>query len=108
MSYTQQATSTAKRAGTGVAGALGLSGAADWAEGNGFDRARAAIDSVRDAASRGLDRAAEAAGDTLRGIFGGLPWEMSPSEIVDAVTPGGAGSASDAAGMIVDLVVVVL
>lgn len=44
----------------------------------------------------GLDRAAQAAGDVLRGIFGGLPWQMSPSEIVDAVTGGGQGA--DAAG----------
>lgn len=33
----------------------------------------------------GLDRAAQAAGDVLGGIFGGLPWEMDPSAIVDAV-----------------------
>lgn len=33
----------------------------------------------------GLDRAAQAAGDVLNGIFGGLPWDLSPSAIVDAV-----------------------
>lgn len=33
----------------------------------------------------GLDRAAQAAGDVLNGIFGGLPWEMDPGAIVDAV-----------------------
>jgi len=36
----------------------------------------------------GLEVAANAAGDVLRGIFGGLPWQMSSSEIVSAVTPG--------------------
>lgn len=63
---------------------------------------RIPIDSPRDAAKGaaggavagavvGLDRAAQVAGDVLRGIFGGLPWEMSASEIVDAVA-GGAGT----------------
>jgi len=39
----------------------------------------------------GLDRASAAAGDVLTGIFGGLPWEMAPEAIVDAV---GGGSAT--------------
>lgn len=77
-------------AGTGAAAGGGL--VADAAEGNGLDIAR------------------QAAGDVLRGIFGGLPWEMSPSEIVDAVTPqfvdnliggGAADAAGQAAGVLV-------
>lgn len=39
-------------------------------------------------ATVGLNKAASAAGDVLTGIFGGLPWEMSPSAIVDAVAGG--------------------
>lgn len=55
--------------GTGVAGVLGIGGIADYAEGNG------------------LDKAEDAAGEFLEPIFGGVPWEMSASEIVDAVVP---------------------
>lgn len=40
----------------------------------------------------GLKKAAGAAGDVLTGIFGALPWEMSPGEIVNAVTGGAAGA----------------
>jgi len=39
-----------------------------------------------DAAAQGLSQAADAAGDVLRGLFGGLPWELSPDAIVDAVS----------------------
>lgn len=53
------------------------------------------------AAVNGLDKAADAAGDALRSIFGGtLPWNMSPGEIVDAVT-GGGQAAPDGAATIV-------
>jgi hypothetical protein len=61
---------------------------------------RGAVIAVVTEATVGLDRAAQAAGDVLTGIFGGLPWEMSPGEIVDAVA-GGGGSASEAPGVIV-------
>lgn len=44
-------------------------------------------------AADGLDMAAQAAGDVLRGIFGGLPWEMDPGAIVDAVTGALPGAA---------------
>ncbi|EMA01820.1 hypothetical protein C437_15411 [Haloarcula vallismortis ATCC 29715] len=44
-------------------------------------------------ATVGLEKAASVAGDTLTGIFGGLPWEMSPDAIVDAVAGGGAAVA---------------
>lgn len=37
-------------------------------------------------ATVGLDRAWQAAGDVLSGIFGGAPWSMSAGEIVDSVT----------------------
>lgn len=37
----------------------------------------------------GLSRASSAAGDVLRGIFGGLPWEMA----ADAIASGGGDAA---------------
>ena len=54
-------------------------------------------------ATVGLERAAAAAaaGDVLQGIFNGLPWEMDPFEIVEAV--GGEGGA-EAAAVVVDVV----
>lgn len=88
--------------GKGLGLGTGAAGIADYLEGNGLDRAEAV------------------AGDVLRGIFGGLPWEMSPGEIVRAVVPdfienlagGAAGNANEAAGMLVpyvlDLVPVVV
>jgi len=48
----------------------------------------------------GLDRAAQAAGDTLRGIFGGLPWEMAADAITNAVGGGGGGASAEAAGQL--------
>jgi hypothetical protein len=90
--------STVGKGAAGTAGSAGVvGGVADALEGNG------------------LDRASQAAGDTLRGIFGGLPWEMSAGEIVSAVTPdfienlvaGGASNAPEAAGMLVDIGVVI-
>lgn len=45
-----------------------------------------ALGGVADSASQGLSTAKEKAGDVLEGIFGGVPWEMSPDSIVDAVT----------------------
>lgn len=59
----------------------------------------AGIGAVAENATNGLSRAAEAAGDVLRGIFGGLPWEMDASGIVDAVSPG----VVDATSVAVDL-----
>jgi hypothetical protein len=53
----------------------------------------------------GLDRAGQAAGGVLRGIFGGLPWKMTPGEIVDAVA-GGLGEAAGQAGLVVGELVV--
>lgn len=81
----------ASAAGAAKGGAVGTlaAGAVDVATGNGFDQLRA-----------GLDIASQAAGDVLRGIFGGLPWEMSPSEIVEAVT-GGAGGAEQVPATVV-------
>lgn len=72
----------AKGAGAGIAGTLAMD------------------------ASGGLDVAGRVAGDVLRGIFGGLPWEMSPGEIVDAVVPNFLpdvvpGAADEAAAMVV-------
>jgi hypothetical protein len=52
----------------------------------------------------GLERAWQAAGDTLGGIFGGAPWELSPAEIVDAV----GGGAPEGASMVADAVVVMV
>lgn len=87
--------STVGKEAAGAVGSAGVvGGAADLLEGNG------------------LDRASQAAGDVLRGIFGGLPWQMSPGEIVSAVTPdfienlggGSAEGASEAAGMLVPYV----
>lgn len=73
MPYHGEAAASARSAvsnvSKGIAGVAGIGGAADWAEGNGFDKAEAA------------------AGEILRPIFGGVPWEMSASEIVDAVVP---------------------
>lgn len=66
----------AKETAAGGVGAAVLAAAADVAEGSG------------------LDKAAAAAGDVLRGIFGGLPWEMTPSEIVNAVANGAAEAAA--------------
>ena len=45
-------------------------------------------------ATVGLERAAQAAGDVLRGIMGGLPWEMDPFSIVEAVGGGSPETAS--------------
>ena len=56
-------------------------------------------------ATVGLERAFAAAGDVLQGIFGGLPWEMDPFEIVEAV--GGEGGA-EAAAVVVDVAVSLL
>lgn len=39
-----------------------------------------------EAGFNGLSRARAVAGDVLAGIFGGVPWEMGPDAIVDAVT----------------------
>lgn len=44
--------------------------------------------------TNGLERAKEVAGDTLRGIFGGLPWEMAGKAISDAVSGGGDAAAT--------------
>lgn len=84
--------------GKGIGGAGGILGGVDILEGNGLDRAEAA------------------AGEVLRGIFGGLPWEMSPGEIVRAVVPdfienlagGSAEGANEAAGMLVPYLMDVL
>lgn len=46
-----------------------------------------------EAAFGGLSRASSAAGDVLRGIFGGLPWEMAADAITDAVASGGGDAA---------------
>lgn len=78
---------TAKDAGTAAGTAGGAFGTADIMEGGG------------------LDKAAEMAGGVLNGIFGGLPWEMSASSIVDAVTGSGGSGAADAAGQAAMLVV---
>ena len=42
----------------------------------------------------GLERATAAAGDVLRGIFGGLPWSMDPTSIIEAVGGGGGETAA--------------
>lgn len=55
----------------------------------------AATTAAADAAF-GLERAWSAAGDTLAGVFGGRPWEMTWQEIVSAV----GGQAPDAAGFL--------
>lgn len=39
----------------------------------------------------GLQTAAAKAGPVLRSIFGGLPWNMDPSSIIDAVVGGVSG-----------------
>lgn len=52
-------------------------------------------------ATVGLDTAAAKAGDVLGGIFGGVPWELDPGAIVDAV----AGGVSDAAPVVIDALV---
>lgn len=46
----------------------------------------AAAGAVGGAVVSNLEQATQAAGDVLRGIFGGLPWQMSWSEIVSAVS----------------------
>lgn len=73
------ATSGAAKA-TGAIG--GLFGGADYAEGGGFDKAAAAAGEV----ATGLGRAAQVAGDTLRNMFGGLPWEMGGQEVAEAAS----------------------
>lgn len=52
----------------------------------------------------GLERATAAAGDVLRGIFGGLPWDLSPQSIIEAVGGGGGETAS----MVLDIGVTLL
>lgn len=86
--------STLRNIGKGIGGVGGGLGVADYFEGNGLDRAEAA------------------AGEVLRGIFGGLPWEMSAGEIARAVTPDFVenlvGGGNEAAGMLVPYVLDVL
>lgn len=82
-----------------------------WNVQNGADAAKGAAagfaGTVAADAAGGLDVAGRVAGDVLRGIFGGLPWEMSPGEIVHAVTGGLAGEPpTEAAATIVDVAVV--
>lgn len=60
------------------------------------------------ATGKGLDVAANVAGAVLEPIFGGLPWDMSPDAIVDAVTGGGGGNASEAATLVIDVAVTVI
>lgn len=45
-------------------------------------------------ATVGLERAWSAAGGVLEGIFGGAPWDMAWTSIVDAVGGGGGEAAA--------------
>lgn len=65
--------------------------------------ASGAIGGAVGAGAAGLGRAAEVAGGILRGIFGGLPWDMDPGAIVNAV----AGRVADAVPVVVDAIGVV-
>lgn len=59
------------------------------------------------ATGKGLDVAA----GVLDGIFGGMPWEMSPGEIVNAVTGGASGAfeaVTGSTGTIIDVTVAVI
>lgn len=57
------------------------------------------IGGAADSAAQGLSTASDKAGDVLEGIFGGLPWELSATEIVDAVTGTVLPAALDAIGV---------
>lgn len=90
--------STLKSGAATLGGIAGIGGVADILEGNGLDKAEAA------------------AGDVLRPIFGGVPWEMSADEIVDAVVPdflpdfipGAAKDAAEAVPGMIDVTVSLL
>lgn len=90
--------SSAKESATGAAGkaagaAGGIFGGADILEGGGLDKASAAAGEIGAAVGKIPGRAL----DVLRGIFGGLPWEMGGQEVADA-----------AQGVIIDVAVVVI
>jgi hypothetical protein len=63
------------------------------------------VGTVTTEATVGLSRAGEAAGGVLNSIFGGLPWDLSPGGIVDAVAGGGGDAAAGAAGMVAPTVI---